>query len=687
MIKMPPTESAYYPLKGGLDLVTPAIEIGSSKCFDAQNYEPLPVGGYRRINGFERYDGRASPTAASYWVMTIARTGTIAAGNTVTGATSAATGVVLGVFDTVLVLARVTGTFVAAESLLIAAAPVATAVSGATQNSAATPSDNADYKLLAANDQRQFILVVPGSGRIRGIWVYNDIRYVFRDNAGATAGDMYKATAAGWVKITFGKEIQFTGAVGEVVNGVTITGATSLATATVTRAMLRTGTWTAAGAGTLILASVVGTFQSGEALQVGGVTKVTSSSLCTNIARAPGGSMEFVNANFTGSTATERMYGVDGVNLAFEFDGTNYIPIRTGMAADTPTHIAFHRNILWLTFLGSLQRSSVADPYAWTAVTGAAEIGMGSAITGLLPQSGNASGAALAVFTKKNTAILYGSTASNFLLVPSVYDLGYAAFTIQAVSNNTYGLTARGIQSLVTTLNYGDFNFAAVSFLIQPLLDNKTGMETCSTTLKKKNQYRLYFNDGTGLVIGLTGEKISGILPLNYGTRVVRCMCTATLSTGAEVTYFGSDDGYVYQDNTGTSFDGDVIEAWIWTSFNNLGSPRMRKQYRRAVFEVNCDGYAEVNATYDLGYATPNVSPAAVQEDQALVGAGGYWGQFTWDQFTWDTGLISDAQISIDGTETNIAFLFYSNRAQDDSHSVQGVNLLFTPRRLVRSGS
>ena len=125
---------------------------------------------------------------------------------------------------------------------------------------------------------------------------------------------------------------------GEITAGQTITGLTSGATALVVRALLRTGTWTVSGAGTLVISTITGTWQSGESVRVGGVTKVTSSSLATNIYRVPGGTLDAVTANFTGSTDTKRIYGADGVNHAFEFDGTNYIPIRAGMAVDTPSH-------------------------------------------------------------------------------------------------------------------------------------------------------------------------------------------------------------------------------------------------------------------------------------------------------------------------------------------------------------
>lgn len=682
-VKLPQVLTDFYPMAGGMDLESPAITIAPGRCFDAQNYEPNTAGGYRRIDGFERFDGRASPTAANFWLVAIAQSGTITPGAALTGLTSGATARVLGVFGADLVLGRVSGTFVLSEPLQIGGVTVATALSAANINGASSPSDTADYKLLAADDQRADILKVPGSGPIRGVWVYKDVRYAFRDNAAGTAGDLYKATAGGWVKIVFGKEIQFTVAVGQINAGDVIVGGTSGASATVTKTLLRSGTWTASGVGTLIVSGVSGTFASGEALKVSSVTKATSASACTDITRAPGGQVECVNANFTGSTLTQRMYGADGVNLAFEFDGVTYTPIRTGMATDTPAHIVFHKNFLLLSFLGSVQFSAIGNPYAWTAILGALELTTGDEVTGMLPQTGNAAGASLAIFTKGKTFILYGSSGSNFQLVPSVFDLGYAAGTMQAVSNNTYGLTARGIQALITTLTYGDFNFAAVSFLVQSLLNSKAGMETVATTSKTKNQYRLYFNDGTALVVGLTGDKINGIMPLNYGLPV-RCICTETLASGQEITLFGSDDGYVYQDNTGTSFDGLPIEAWIRPAFNNLKSPQVRKRYRRAVFEVKTEGFSLVNATYDLGYANPDVAPTAVKPDIAMVGSGGYWDQFIWDRFTWDTQVYATPKISIEGTEKNISFLFYSNRAQDNAHIISGVSLMYTPRRIER---
>jgi hypothetical protein len=674
-------------LQGGLDLQTPAISIAEGRCIDAQNYEPNIDGGYRRIDGHERTDGRALSSAQTYWIVAATITGTVTNGATLTGNSSGATGIVLGVFyGTNIVLGRVSGTFLNGEALKISGAVVATATANSLAGSASSVSDDADYTLLAANDWRALIQPLPGSGPVRGVWIYKDTLYAFRDNVGGTAGLMYQATPTGWQQVQFGYEIQFTAGASTIAIGNTVTGGTSGATGTVAAVLVRTGAFGSAGVGSLVFSGITGTFQNGEPLKVGATTCATAASTCAQITRLPGGQMEFTNGNFTGSTSTQKMYGVDGVNCAFEFDGTTYVPIHTGMPTDTPNHIAFHKSYLFMSFLGSVQFSGIGNPYAWTTILGSGEVTTGDPVTGFLAQGGNAQGSALAIFTKGKTFILYGNTfgtGGDAHMVPSVYDLGYLPFTFQPVSNNTFGMTARGIQSLITTLTYGDFDYSSISHDIQPLIAAKQGMACASYSSRSRDMYCVYFTDGTGLAVGLNGDNVNGLMPLNYG-KVVRCICASTLSNGTEVAYFGSDDGYVYLLNSGTSFDGQPIEAWVRLPFNAMGSPRLRKRYRRAVLEVSVTAFCQVNVSWDLGYGTVNAAPQSQQPNSSMVGYGGYWDQFTWDTFVWDTQVISDPTITLAGTEKNIGFLFYSNRAQDKSHILQGITVTYSEGRLER---
>lgn len=681
-MKLPNVKTDFYPLEGGLNLVTPPIAMPPGCVIDSQNYEPDIAGKYRRIDGYERTDGSALASAETYYLLYVDTTNLLIVGTTVNGATSGATGNILAIFSTYVVMSRVIGSFVNAENLRVATV-VKAVVSGSQLPSGANNlSDDADYKLLAANDRRTFINAVPGSGAIRGVWVYNDILYAFRDNASGTAGDMYKATVSGWVKIIFNSEVRFTAAVGQINIGDVVNGATSGATGTVLAALLMTGTWTTSGVGSLVIGSTTGTFISGEPIRVAAVTKATTSAASGPIVRAPGGRMEFFNYNFIGSTLTTKMYGVCGNNTGFEFDGTTYVPIRTGMGIDTPAHVIAHKGFLFLSFLASVQYSAIGNPYGWSVVLGAGEVDTSSVVTGFLPQGGNQAGSSLAIFTQVRTFVLYGSSNADFKLVSSVFDIGYSAFTAQQVSNNAYGLTSRGIQTLLTTLNYGDFDYSSISHMIQPLMTSKRGLEISSTTIRTKNQYRVFFSDNTAIIVGITGDKPSGLMPLNYN-RVVRCIVSATLTTGAEVTYFGSDDGYIYKDNSGTSQDGATIEAFLKLPFNNDKSPRVRKRFIRAVFEVAVDGYTQVNVSSNLGYGSTDVLNSN-QADTFLTKTGANWDSFTWDKFYWDAASLGNSSISIDGTEKNISIIFYSSRAQDSSHTISGITLLSIPRRLER---
>jgi hypothetical protein len=58
-------------LDGGLDLVTPPLFVEPGRLIDCLNYECVDQVGYKKIDGFERYDGGASPSANAPWTAHI----------------------------------------------------------------------------------------------------------------------------------------------------------------------------------------------------------------------------------------------------------------------------------------------------------------------------------------------------------------------------------------------------------------------------------------------------------------------------------------------------------------------------------------------------------------------------------------------------------------------------------------
>ncbi len=298
------------PLQGGLDLVTPAMLVKPGFAIAASNYE-VEARGYRRIAGYERKDGQPAPSGAEYHVLGFdAGSVAIAEDDTVTGLTSGETGIALvagivnsgswGGSDTAgdLILYNVSGTFQDNEALQVSAATRATADGAASRNGAGTDALNTTWLASVRTKRRAVIAKPAGSGAIRGVATYNGATYCWRDNAGATAGVMHKATASGWVAQTLGGYIKFdTGtSAAAFVEGETLTGGTSGATATIERVVRNSGSWGTDAAGYLVLSGVSGTFQNNEA-----ITSATGAALADGanvaITLPPGGAYRSVEHN------------------------------------------------------------------------------------------------------------------------------------------------------------------------------------------------------------------------------------------------------------------------------------------------------------------------------------------------------------------------------------------------------
>lgn len=654
------------------------------------NFEPSINGGYRRMKGIERFDGRPAPSAAPYYIMSVALTGAVAVGDTVTGVTSGATASVLQVNDTSeLIVTLLTGTFVA-ESLTVLGVAKGT-VTVTASSSATTPLLHATYRSLAADKYRTLIDKPPGSGPVRGVKYYDGALYAFRDNVGATACVMYKSSVAGWVVVPFGREIQFSTAVGEISDGQTVTGLTSGATGIVRRALLRTGTWTVAGVGTLVFDTVTGAFTSGEALQVGGVTKATSSTVDTAITLLPGGRFQIENNNFSGTASAYRMYGVDGVNKLFEFDGTRLVPIRTGNTPDAPKYLAIWQKMIVIGIASSIQFSGVGQPYSYTALTGSAEVALGDLVTGLLPQQGDANTGALAVFTKTKTHMIYGTGTDDLNVTVHAPDAGSQPYMAQNVGFGYY-LDTKGVVQITSTQAYGNFEMSTITRSIQPLIDAKRGLSTASCIVRANNQYRLFFSDGTGLVLYITqNANASGvstgtasIMPFDYGLdRYMNAVDSVVDEDGIERIFGAGSDGYVYELDSGTSIDGDSLMAFILLAFNNNKSPRSRKHYKRVILQAECDGIAQVNVGYDLTYAGTE-APTGLRSLEAIIGGGGLWDSAAWDQFNWDSPEVQEYKIDTPGNGRNIGLLIYSDNAIDTEYTVSSAIINYTINRLER---
>lgn len=689
-------QTAYFPTTGGLDLVTPPITRKPGFAIGGKNYLPRAEG-YKRIAGIERYDGRALASAASYWVLHFdAGTATIAEGATVTGGTSGATGKALiaavvssgsyGGSDAAgyLVLTNVNGTFQDNEALKVSGVTKCTANGTTARRGASNDTDDATWLQDAIETQRALIGAVPGSGPIRGVWMFNGETYAFRDNVGGTACEVYRSSALGWLSLPLGYRLKFNTGSAAISEGQTVTGATSGASGVVTRVAQRSGAFgTSDAAGTLTFTSITGTFQNGENLQVGGVTKAKADGASATNTLPAGGHYEFATYNFTGLSGGARMYGVNGVGPAFEIDsGGVFVPIYTGMTADTPKHLRCHANYLFLSFDASEQFSGLGDPYAWTPILGAGELSIGETITGKEVYAG-----ALVIFGRNRIGILYGTvfsgTEADGVLKVITEEAGAIEWSVQAMSQPIF-LDDRGVRALASVQEYGDFQAGTLSKLIKPLLDDKRAngaTVTASLRVRDLDEYRLFFSDGTGLVMDLSAGRPQ-FMPLDYGM-VIRCAASAEDSSGNEVLLAGSDDGYVYRMDSGNDLDGEALDWLLRLTFNNLGSPTTNKRFHKATAEVRANPSATLRATADFSYGDPEL-PSLPGQSFTVSGGGGFLNEADWNEFYWSSRVEGLAEAHIDGIGTSISMAVAGSAAYEAPHTIHGLTLHYSPRGLAR---
>jgi len=556
---------------------------------------------------------------------------------------------------------------------------VGVATGAASLSGAATDALDSTYTQAAIEAARSLISSPTGSGSVLGVWRYNGKTYAFRNNAGGTACDMFESSSSGWSQITLGNTVDFTAGTTAFAVGETLTGGTSGATSIISNVVVTSGDWSTNDAvGYLVIGTVTGgPYQAETGTSVSGSATIAAEAAIT---LQPSGRFDFVNNNFGGSAGSVKMYGVDGVSEGFEWDGTVFTPIRTGMSTDTPTRVFAHKKHLVYAYPGgSLQHSGIGTPYVWTLLSGAAEIGLGDEITGFI----NAAGV-LGIYTKRTTSFLYGSSAADWELKTLSQESGAHDWTMQEVAGKYVHTDAAGVRDLSATTAYGDFDIGRMSFLTDPWFDTvkTTGGSLAATTrVKAKNQYRIFYDNGSGMTMDMS-KGVAEFVPFNLGITVT-CACSVEDDDGTEWVLVGASNGYVYRLDVGTSFDGSAVTAYVRFSFNSVKSHSYNKRFHKALLELEAGPSTVVKISADFAYGDPN-APSQIEESFTVSGGGGFWGEANWNEFYWSSQAEGLADADIDGFGNNVSIVLASEATYEEPHTLHGMTIYYSDRGLKR---
>ncbi len=658
-------------LDGGINTEIIDVDVQPGMIRYGQNVELADPRGYRHIDGYERIDGKIKPSDAKYTMIAGTFAGAITAGNTVTGATSGATGNVLVDYDgTDSLVVRKTSSvdFVDGEDII----GVITNIT-ATYNSGATTADISQaWTHLARESARLEVKEIPGNGPVTGVTKLNDKIYVFRDNN--SENRIYVASSTGWDAVSNPIVLKFdTGSGGDI--GGTVTNGT--ATADVVQVERLSGSWSGGdAAGVIAIKNVSGSFSAGDHLTFAGGATATATTGDTELTRSSGGYIRSVIYNFTGSMDDKAAWVTDGVNNAIKIDQSgNIIPIYTGLT-DAPEHIkAFHHH-LFLSYGDNWIHSGIGDPFApWTLISGADQWGMGDKITGacITPNGTFIS------FCRNRVDVVYGTSSADFTVKTYTEQYGAVENSVQVSVGPTF-IGEQGLSIMTTTQKWGDFALDTVDDNILTLVEQFRESVSTSLIVPRKKEYRVY-NGTNCLRMKFTSQgKLRGFTVDSYQVPV-RNSCVDEHGN----IYFTSDTGYLYQMDSGWNFDGDKVPVFFVLAPEHMGALRMKKRFYATVIEAESDGGISsfsVKNEFDL------FNPGRLSErdfDIDLELSAGKWDKSKWNEVVWGDGR-KDNYYTINDHATAAAVVtsFFSNNVDKVPYIIKLINRRFAMRGEIR---
>ena len=266
----------------------------------------------------------------------------------------------------------------------------------------------------------------------------------------------------------------------------------------------------------------------------------------------------------------------------------------------------------------------------------------GGPVTGLVPLPGDAN---LGVFTDRRTMILGGRDVTAMTLQVVNESSGALEYTVQDIGT-PYFADFRGIGSVATTDKYGDFDLGRISEKITPFLKDRLqfrkSIDTilqqpiASITVRNKNQYRLYFEDGYIMTMTFFENKAPEFTLQHYDTATFGSTYVPTftnsfvLANGRERNIMGTADGSMWvidgangiQDSTGLT----ALDAYIILNPTNLQRAEGVHKFYHTVVQGQFFGWQQIEAWADTNYTFEQTGAA---HDTVQIGTSSHAPVFT----------------------------------------------------------
>lgn len=319
--------------------------------------------------------------------------------------------------------------------------------------------------------------------------------------------------------------------------------------------------------------------------------------------RTHSGKHRFQLFNFDG---TKKILGVDSTDWPYTWDGSTFTEITGTADVNGASHAVEFKDHIFYSKGSLVTFSAPFDETDFTVANGSGSFRMPNDVTGMFVFRQR-----LFVFTEREIKVLDGSSVSDFTLTSVSRDVGCAhEDTIQEVGGDVLFLSKDGVRLLGATDRIGDFQNAVVSKNVQSEMTSFHNFYTeySSVVINEKSQYRLMgYLEGRdeSLTNGFIATQLSPeATPESFAwseTLGIKAYSAVNETfNNTEYTLFSNGDGYVYQLDDGSTFDGEEILADYWTPYLSFEDPSFRKTLYRVTSHFSPEG--DIDGTLTLNY-------------------------------------------------------------------------------------
>ena len=342
--------------------------------------------------------------------------------------------------------------------------------------------------------------------------------------------------------------------------------------------------------------------------------------------RTNAGKYNFERFNFDGN---DKLVVVDGTNDPTVFNTSMAATDITASSVEGASLVAAYREHMFYAGMSSTPQEVVfSQPFdedAFSSGSGAGSVKVDDTIVGL-----KVFREALFIFCENRIFKLTGSSSSDFQIAPVTRDIGCInGDTIQEFAGDLIFLGPDGLRTVAGTEKIGDVNLGTISANIQSIFDEniKDSSLFDSVVIPDKTQYRVFFskenlaeNFTEGVICVLKAQQ-SGMGYEFAKIRGVKPSATDTfISSGDVLVLHGGFDGFVYRQETGTTFDGTAINAKYRSPDLTMKDPGIRKHMQRVI--VNFAPESSIDADLFVRYdyeSADSARPAAYPLDSTSV--------------------------------------------------------------------